>query len=191
MPATVKKITDVDVAEFEVGRPMRLNDNERWCACRGPLLQTPEMQLNTKDGLCTILCTEEYADVISQIEEHVIDQIATNSPVWFGRTLSHDDVESMAKSPIRGHRVPRHTVPCAGARAYSHDLEERAAEDGAVSAQCILQIRGMLINETSCELQCQIHQMRLAAPPAAEEDEAADEQPEAEVTLDAPAFLGD
>lgn len=193
MPPTVKPITNV-VCDADVAYAPPLHEQRGAAApamfstCRAPLLQTPPMPFTLAQGgkTGTFMCSEPYADAVGAVEEHAIDVLACNSMSWFNRQLSVDDVEQMMKSPIKGHRVPKHTVACRPElRCYQPDASGAlvpcdAPADGALCVG-ILQLQGVRIDAKRCELNFVLHQLKVLP--------AEEQQGTTELTLEDAAFI--
>lgn len=178
----VKVLSDLVVdSDFTFGKPHLMQDGSRFSTCRGPYVQTGELLVTMNDGNATLLCSEAYADVVAQLEEHAIDSLATNSAKWFGKDLTHEEVEHLMKSSIKGHRVPKHVLPSKNVRCYDHSLQlVETAPTAPSHCVCIVQIEGIKLDEKRAELCFKLQQMKYAEVPL-EEPESAE--------LSGPAFV--
>lgn len=179
----VKLLSDVVVdSDYTFSKPYKMQDGTRFSACRGPLVQTCELPVTINNGMATILCSDNYAEYVAQVEEQAIDALATNSEKWFQKRLSHEDIEQLMKPSIKGHRCPKHILSAKAVKCYDHDLQP-VDEMPATGTNCIaiIQVEGLKLDERRSEVCFAMQQLKLVEVPVEEETEV--------VTLDGPAFV--
>lgn len=180
----VKVISELVVdSDYTFSKPYSLQDGSRFSTCRGPYLQTCELPVTLSEtGNATVICTDAYADVIAQIEEHAIDTLANNAQKWFGRELSHEDVEQLMKASIKGHRVPKHVLCAKSVKCYDHNVNLLENDTtGAANGTCIIRVDGIKLEEKRAEVCFTLQQLKFAE----DASDCADTTPE----LDGPAFV--
>lgn len=162
MPS-VKKMQSINLeGELSLSMPAEMADRTRFSQATCPLLQTPTLPMcyDAEKKTYTILCTEEYADFIQQVDDMVIDILSHNSDAWFGKHIRSTEVEAMLKPSIKGHRCPKQTVSSVGVKCFDMDLKECELVEGQFSGIIIIQIKGVAIDEKKCEVAYKMLQIK-------------------------------
>ena len=183
MKPTVKLLSDVVVdSDYTFSKPYKMQDGTRFSACRGPLVQTCELPVTITNGVATLLCSDNYAEFVAQVEEQAIDILANNSEKWFQKKLDHEDIEQLMKPSIKGHRCPKHVIPAKAVKCYDYDLQP-VEELPTTSTNCIaiVQVEGVKLDERRSEVCFAVQQLKLVEVPAEEDTQV--------VALDGPGFV--
>lgn len=198
----VVKLEDSCCDLYTMLPPTSLAADRRFSVVRGPLLQTPEMTMTSDGETCTILCTSEYADHIAALDAHFSSLIAENSLEYFGKSISHEQVERRFAESIHGHKTPKHIVGCDRCLCFAKDLQAyvppptedptRRTPEVAV-CKMILRCDGIVFEERRCFAQWSVCQMLVVEEPVLAADEACEENPgddeDDDSIIQSPAFL--
>lgn len=197
----VVKLEDACSDMFSMLPPTSLAADRRFSVVRGPLVQTPEMTMTSDGDTCTIVCTSEYADYIAAVDAHLSSLIAESSLDYFGKAISHEQVERRFAETIHGHRTPKHVVASDRCTCFTADLQpylspeaDRQLPEVAV-CKMIIRCDGVVFEERRCFAQWSVCQMRVVDEPVlkeedgeAEEGGCEDDEDDDTITL-SPAFL--
>lgn len=173
--------------------PQTLQD-QLFARVRMPTIQTDIMAFATEETATNIgvVCTDAYADLVSAIDDHLCSCISASSQAWFGKAISHDNVENMMQASLVGHRNPKHTLDATKCKCF-------VVGDGADSVNgclspcdipasgagtLLVRCDGVLFNKTTCEMLWSVLQMKCEA--SATPDTASDDDDDPD---DSPMFL--
>lgn len=161
---TVVKQLDVDLHMLEMSTPSEKHTEDvaiRNSTITFPLIQVDEMPFVLEGEEISLICTDEYANFVASVEEHVAGIVAEKSLTWFGKVITFDQCEKMLRSGLDGHTNPKHSIPCANMRVFDHETKPCECTSTGC-AVLIIRIEGLTFYEKECELNWSVFQLKLS-----------------------------
>jgi hypothetical protein len=169
MSKNVVKIADLDPAQVGLSCPEKLEAKLRFSKANVALAQTCEMTYSYEDENLEILCTQEHADVVHQIDHALCTAISDNSEAWFGQNITYDQLERMYRPTLQGGRNPRQMLKASSFKAFDTETNPIDTFPSSGSGIFIIKLDGVKFEEKVCEAQWSVIQAKEcvpAAPPA-------------------------
>lgn len=166
MSKKVVKTADLDLAQVCLTCPEKIEAKLRFSKADLPLTQTCEMTYSYEGENLEILCTQEHADIVHQIDHALCTAISDNSQTWFGQNITYDQLERMYRPTLQGGRNPRQMLKASSFKAFDTDTKLLDKFPSSGSGIFIIKLDGVKFEEKVCEAQWSVIQAKECVPPA-------------------------
>lgn len=151
----VQKLLDWDVSSTSLDTPQEEAPKMRFAAaCGVPLLQTTETTFTYDEAASQLelVCGEEHAEKLHNLDDFLCQFIANHSSTWFGRSVTYDQVEKMYVASLHGARMPRHVLNAETMKVFDTQMQlTDALSTPSGSGIFIIRLDGVRFEEKSCE----------------------------------------
>ena len=167
--AKVVKMAQLDLATISVEAPVLVDTKSRSASVAMPMLQTAELTytLSGDGGSVEVLCDNEQAEKIHEIDGVLIATIADSSEDWFGRKINIDQVERMFRPTLQGNRNPRQVLNASKLKFFDNQMKPCDTFPPAGSAMFIMRLDDIHFEEKVCEARWSLVQAKEAIEVAA------------------------
>ena len=166
MSKKVVKTADLDLSQVGLACPEKIEAKLRFSKAEVPLTQTREMTYSYEGENLEILCTQEHADIVHQMDHALCTAISDNSEAWFGQIITYDQLERMYRPTLQGGRNPRQMLKASSFKAFDTDTNLIDTFPSSGSGIFIIKLDGVKFEEKVCEAQWSVVQAKECVSPA-------------------------
>lgn len=178
MPSSVLHLAEFDTSIINIISPEKTDNKMRISNVICPLLQTSNLTYTYDGSDITVLCSDEHANKIHDIDDLICSTVANESQTWFGQILSHDQVERMYCPTLQGSRNPRQTLDARLLKSFDNDMQATDSLPASGSAMFILKLNKVVFKEKLCQASWSVVQAKEYVQEVSDESTLHDEQQE-------------